>query len=133
MAREGRYPSGSYLPTLSRGFAAFERGDFFAAIEVLAPLAAENERIGGSRAQHDLIEFTLLKASLEAARAEEAQRLLSARRPGASGVPCRGARLGAVSEHAYSAVAEYVSFDWISRLRPQCLHLVSRFVRREQE
>src|SRR6266446_3676431 len=57
MAREGRYPSGSYLPTLSRGFAAFERGDFFAAIEVLAPLAAENERIGGSRAQHDLIEF----------------------------------------------------------------------------
>ena len=90
MAREGRYPSGSYLPTLSRGFAAFERGDFFAAIEVLAPLAAENERIGGSRAQHDLIEFTLLKACLEADRAEEAQRLLSARRPGASGVPVAG-------------------------------------------
>ena len=90
MAREGRYPSGSYLPTLSRGFAAFERGDFFAAIEVLAPLAAENERIGGSRAQHDLIEFTLLKAYLEADRAEEAQRLLSARRPDASGVPVAG-------------------------------------------
>src|SRR5216683_6608559 len=90
MARDGRYPSGSYLPTLSRGFAAFERGDFFAAIEVLAPLAAENERIGGSRAQHDLIEFTLLKAYLEADRAEEAQRLLSARRPGASGVPVAG-------------------------------------------
>ena len=67
-----------------------KRGDFFAAIEVLAPLAAENERIGGSRAQHDLIEFTLLKAYLEADRAEEAQRLLSARRPGASGVPVAG-------------------------------------------
>jgi tetratricopeptide (TPR) repeat protein len=90
MAREGRYPSGSYLPTLSRGFAAFERGDFSAAIEVLAPLAAENERIGGSRAQHDLIEFTLLKAYLEADRAEEARRLLDARRPGASGVPVAG-------------------------------------------
>ena len=90
MAREGRYPSGSYLPTLSRGFAAFERGDFFSAIEVLAPLAAENERIGGSRAQHDLIEFTLLKAYLEAGRAEEARRVLSARRPGASGVPVAG-------------------------------------------
>jgi hypothetical protein len=50
------------LPTLSRGFAAFERGDFSAAIEVLAPLVAKNERIGGSRGQHDLIEFTLLKA-----------------------------------------------------------------------
>jgi tetratricopeptide (TPR) repeat protein len=90
MAREGRYPSGSYLPTLSRGFAAFERGDFCSAIEVLAPLAAENERIGGSRAQHDLIEFTLLKAYLEADRTEEARRLLSARRLGASAVPVAG-------------------------------------------
>ncbi len=90
MARAGRYPSGSYLPTLSRGFAAFERGDFFSAIEVLAPLAAANERIGGSRAQHDLIDFTLLKAYLEAGRAEEARRLLGARRLGASGVPVAG-------------------------------------------
>ena len=57
----GRYPSGSYLPALARGFAAFERRDFAAAIEALAPLAGQNERIGGSRAQHDLIEFTLLK------------------------------------------------------------------------
>jgi hypothetical protein len=31
---------------------------------------------------------------------------------------CRGARLGAVSEHAYSAVAEYVSFDWIRKEIP---------------
>jgi hypothetical protein len=47
------------VTTLARGFAAFERGDFSGAIEALAPLAGENERIGGSRAQHDLIEFTL--------------------------------------------------------------------------
>jgi Tetratricopeptide repeat len=90
LAREGRYPSGSYLPALSRGLAAFERGDFTAAIEALAPLAAENERIGGSRAQHDLIEFTLLKAYLDAGRPEEARRLLGARRPGAAGVPVAG-------------------------------------------
>jgi tetratricopeptide (TPR) repeat protein len=90
LAREGRYPSGSYLPALARGFAAFEQGDFSAAIEALAPLAAESERIGGSRAQHDLIEFTLLKAYLNANRLEEARRLLSVRRPGASGVPVAG-------------------------------------------
>ena len=50
LAGAGRYPSGSYLPALARGFAAFERGDFTAAIEALAPLAGQNERIGGSRA-----------------------------------------------------------------------------------
>jgi tetratricopeptide (TPR) repeat protein len=90
LAREGRYPSGSYLPTLTRGFRAFARGDFAAAIEALAPLAGQNERIGGSRAQHDLIEFTLLKAYLESDRLEEARHLLAARRPGASSVPVMG-------------------------------------------
>ena len=90
LAREGRYPSGSYLPALAGGFAAFERCDFSAAIETLAPLAGENERIGGSRAQHDLIEFTLLRAYLNANRPSEARHLLSVRRPGASGVPVLG-------------------------------------------
>ena len=90
MAREGRYPSTSYLPSLAPGFVAFERGDFAGAIGALAPLVEQNERIGGSRAQHDLIEFTLLKAYLDADRPEEARRLLSARRPGASGVPVAG-------------------------------------------
>jgi hypothetical protein len=75
---------------LSRGFAAFEREDFPAAIEAFGPLTGENERIGGSRAQHDLIEFTLLKAYLNSDRLEEARRLLGARRPGASGIPVAG-------------------------------------------
>ena len=90
LARDQRYPSGSYLPALARGFQAFERGDFSAAIEALAPLAGQNERIGGSRAQHDLIEFTLLKACINANRPEEARRLLGLRRQGASGVPVTG-------------------------------------------
>ena len=90
LALEGRYPSGSYLPALSRGFAAFERGDFAGAIDALAPLVGQSEHIGGSRAQHDLIEFTLLKAYLEANRLDEARDMLRARRPGASGVPVAG-------------------------------------------
>jgi len=94
LAREGRYPSGSYLPALARGFAAFEGGDFSGAIEALAPLVGENERVGGSRAQHDLIEFTLLRAYLRANRLSEARHLLGVRRPGASGVPVLG--VGAV-------------------------------------
>jgi hypothetical protein len=65
-------------------------GNFAGAIEALAPLAGENERIGGSRAQYDLIEFTLLKAYIDAGRLEAARRLLSARRPDACGVPVMG-------------------------------------------
>ena len=76
--------------SLSRGFVAFERGDFVTAIESLAPLAGENERIGGSRAQHDLIEFTLLKACLNAGRLEDARTLLGMRRPGATSIPVAG-------------------------------------------
>ena len=90
LARDGRYLSGSYLPALARGFAAFECGDFSGAIKALAPLAGENERVGGSRAQHDLIDFTLLRAYLGANRLDEARHLLSVRRPGASGVPVQG-------------------------------------------
>ena len=91
LAQEGRYPSGAYLPALARGFAAFEREDFSGAIAALAPLAGQNERIGGSRAQHDLIDFTLLRACLATDRLEEARKLLAARRPGAGGVPVLGA------------------------------------------
>ena len=40
---EGRYPSGSYLPTLAQGVAAFEAGDFNGAIEAPAPIAEESE------------------------------------------------------------------------------------------
>jgi hypothetical protein len=90
LADEGRYPSGAYLPTLARGFAAFERGDFAETIAMLSPLAGQSERIGGSRAQHDLIEFTLLKACLNAGRLEEARHLLGTRRPGACGAPVKG-------------------------------------------
>ncbi|MPZ45030.1 MAG: hypothetical protein GEV05_16860 [Betaproteobacteria bacterium] len=82
--REGRYASESYVPKLARGFLAFEHGDYDAAIDALAPLAKQSERIGGSRAQHDLIDFTLLKAYLNADRLEEARQMLRARRSGAS-------------------------------------------------
>jgi hypothetical protein len=90
LTRERCYPSGSYLPALARGFASFEREGFRGAIEALAPLAGQNERIGGGRAQHDLIEFTLLRAYIEANRPQEVKRLLDVRRPGASGIPVMG-------------------------------------------
>jgi tetratricopeptide (TPR) repeat protein len=79
LARQGRYPSGPLVPAVSRGFAAFERRDFAAAIDALEPVAGELERIGGSRAQLDLVEFTLSEAYLAADRPDEARGVLSRR------------------------------------------------------
>jgi tetratricopeptide (TPR) repeat protein len=72
------------------GEGRYERMDYSAAIDALAPLATQSERIGGSRAQHDLIEFTLLKAYLNAERLEEARQMLRQRRGGASMIPVAG-------------------------------------------
>ncbi|HEY1930715.1 MAG TPA: hypothetical protein VGG99_01770 [Acetobacteraceae bacterium] len=80
LACDGRYPSGACVPAVARGFAAFERGDYAATIEALAPVAEELERIGGSHAQLDLVRFTLLQAYLRADRPDDARKLLAARR-----------------------------------------------------
>ena len=49
----------------------------------------ERERISGSRAQIDLVEFTLLKAYLATGQLEEARRLLEIR-PRSRGIPVAG-------------------------------------------
>jgi tetratricopeptide (TPR) repeat protein len=90
LGHNGRYPSGSLVPAVSRGFAAFERRDFSATIDAVEPAAGELERIGGSRAQLDLVEFTLLKAYLGADRHDDARRMLSVRRRGSSRLPVAG-------------------------------------------
>ena len=51
-------------------------GDFSVAIDALEPIIGELERIGGSRAQLDLVEFTLVKAYLSADRLDDARRML---------------------------------------------------------
>jgi Tfp pilus assembly protein PilF len=90
LARKGWYPSGPLVPAVSRGFAAFERQDFSAVIDALEPIAGELERIGGSRAQLDLVEFTLLKAYVSADRPDDARRTLSGRHRGSSSIPIAG-------------------------------------------
>jgi tetratricopeptide (TPR) repeat protein len=89
-ARQGRYPSGPLVPAVSRGFAAFERRDFSTAIDALEPTVAELERIGGSRAQLDLVEFTLLGAYIAELRLDDAHRMLTRRGRGSLSVPVAG-------------------------------------------
>jgi len=90
LARAGRYPSGSLIPTVARAFAAYQRGDHATAIDLIEPMLPERERIGGSRAQGDLVEATLLQAYLAAGREAEARRLAAARRPGPASLPVAG-------------------------------------------
>jgi hypothetical protein len=90
LARRDRYPSGTLVPAAAHAFAAFEARDFAAAIAALEPLALELERIGGSRAQLDLVEFTLLRAYLRADRSDDARRMLGGRGRGASQPPVAG-------------------------------------------
>ncbi len=90
LVREGRYPSGGFVPSVAQAFSAFEREDFSGAIEALEPIAGELERIGGSRAQLDLVEFTLLKAYLGADRLADARRMLCLRHRGGTGIPVAG-------------------------------------------
>jgi hypothetical protein len=89
LIRAERYPAGAALPALTRAFAAFERRDYERVIQLVEPMLAERERIGGSRAQIDLVELTLLKAYLGAGRLEDARRLKSERRKG-PGLPVLG-------------------------------------------
>jgi len=71
--------------------------DFAAAIAAIEPVFSERDRISGSRAQIDLVEFTLLKSYLSAGRLDDARRMLQARRPGPRGIPVAGLEVAAMN------------------------------------
>ena len=76
-----RGPTADIMPPIARGFAAFAKGDWAEVIREFEPLMATHERLGGSRAQRDLLEYTLALALLRAGRSADAARQLGSRRP----------------------------------------------------
>jgi hypothetical protein len=72
MAREVGLP-------LMRGVLAFERGDVDAAADAIYPVRATARQFGGSHAQRDLIDLTLLAASARGARRSLGRALLNER------------------------------------------------------
>jgi hypothetical protein len=86
----GSYPAGPVMPALARAFGAFQRQDWATTIGLLVPVLPERERIGGSRAQMDLLELTLVKAYAAAGCHGELRELLAARRPGPARLPVEG-------------------------------------------
>jgi tetratricopeptide (TPR) repeat protein len=89
-AASGRSPAGDVVPRLATGLARYGEGDWSAAIAALEPALAETVRIGGSRAQRDLIENTLLAAYLKAGRSADARQRIAARTDRRPSVPLAG-------------------------------------------
>ena len=79
LAAEGRLPSGEVAPALCAAAAALARDDPAEAAAVLEAALADLPRIGGSHAQREVFEDTLIVADLKSAKPESAAALLRAR------------------------------------------------------
>lgn len=88
--RAARAPTGDVVPRLAKGLVAYGKGDWPAAIAVLEPVLAETVRIGGSRAQRDVIENTLIAAYLKAGQKNKAQALVARHTDRHPSVPVAG-------------------------------------------
>lgn len=74
-------PAADVVQPLAEAFGAMAGGDLPAATAHLTKGLADHARIGGSRAQRDLLELTLGAVLVRQGKAEEARRLLALRRP----------------------------------------------------
>ena len=78
---EAKGPAGDLVCACGEAFGAMASGRWAEAVAHLAPAMAEHERLGGSRAQRDMLEFAYAAALLRDGKAEEARRALATRRP----------------------------------------------------
>ena len=74
-------PAGDIVKILAEAFAAIASGKWADATAHLLKVMSDHERIGGSRAQRDLIEYALAQTLLKQGKTEEVKRLLAMRRP----------------------------------------------------
>ena len=76
---DGKLAPGPVVPAICRGVLAFADGDYKACARTLEPVAAEVVRIGGSHAQREIIEDTLLVAFMKSGEPAKARDLLDKR------------------------------------------------------
>jgi hypothetical protein len=76
---DGTYPAGPALRAIRDGVAAFAQGDYGACVRRLGPMTDEVERIGGSHAQREVVEDTLVLAYLKSGETTAARSLLDVR------------------------------------------------------
>ena len=75
----GKAPTGEVVPKIIEGFGAYAKGDWNGAIRSFERALPETVRIGGSRAQRDLVELTLIAAYLKAGRPADARAVVARR------------------------------------------------------
>ena len=79
LVRDGRLPPGEVAPALCAAAAALGRGDNAEAAQILEPALADLPRVGGSHAQREIFEDSLIVAYLRSGQAAKATPLLRAR------------------------------------------------------
>ena len=81
IAEGAKGPVADQVAPCARAFRAVAKQDWAGAEAELIPVMADHARLGGSRAQRDLLELTLLNVLIRQGKAGEARRLLAMRRP----------------------------------------------------
>lgn len=74
-------PAADIVAPCASAFRALAAGDWTGAEAAIVPALSGHERLGGSRAQRDLLDYTLLQALIRQGKADEARRLMALRRP----------------------------------------------------
>jgi tetratricopeptide (TPR) repeat protein len=78
-------PAEDLVRALAEAFRALAKKDWGTAMENLTKVMSDHARLGGSRAQRDLIELAMASVLLRQGKADEAERFLLSRRPLALG------------------------------------------------
>jgi len=79
LVEDGRLPAGPVVAAICRASLAFADGQFALAAGILEPVARDVVRIGGSGAQREIFEDTLLVALMRSGEAAKARALLDKR------------------------------------------------------
>ncbi|RBW61128.1 tetratricopeptide repeat protein [Ruegeria sp. A3M17] len=74
-------PAGPTVASVAGAFRALADGNADEAIEKFVSVMSEHERLGGSRAQRDIVEFSLAHALAISGQSNEARRILNMHRP----------------------------------------------------
>lgn len=74
-------PASDIARDICRAIFALAQEDYSKAEETLRPLLSDSERIGGSRAQRDLLDFAYVHLLKQQGRADEAKHIIALRHP----------------------------------------------------